>query len=261
MSKILPEGVKFDKGKILPDLVLGDFMAALEQVVFCGTFGAIKYEPKNFQTLRDGERRYAEAAFRHYTKRKKGELFDPESGELHQAHELWCRTAELYFYLKEHEGDEYELTIRDATSGMYYGLLEWQHEPHWWPEHAGRQAIWYLMDEGTIGMRIDKRLVVTADADEFVEVDLAAPTFPTAADEKEFARSVTTEYPFPRPWVVQRLDARGFFDYIGPDIAASWVGLDDARRWPTEGDASRWLLKYPRAGSIAVVHKPVREIL
>ncbi len=39
-------GIKHDAGKILPDLVLGDFMPALELAVFAGTFGAMKYAKK-----------------------------------------------------------------------------------------------------------------------------------------------------------------------------------------------------------------------
>ena len=162
-------GLKYDHGKPLPDLVLGDFMAALEQPVFAGTFGAFKYEPKNFQKLEDGERRYAEAQFRHYMKRKKGELFDTESGELHAAHELWCKIAELYFWLIENEHRTWQKSISRSDGLFHHPTLDefgcdWQREPFWYDEEDARKIIWALAAEqkGELDIHVNVREVAIA---------------------------------------------------------------------------------------------------
>lgn len=150
---------KYDKGKPRPDLVIGDFMLALQHMVNVGSYGAFKYDPKNFQKLPDGEERYADAGLRHYIKRKLGEIFDTETGEFHLAHEIWDKVAELYFYLKEREDIEYVLTIRHP-SGDYldYDLIWYsESEPIWWDEESGRRAIWAMMADGATELKIDKR--------------------------------------------------------------------------------------------------------
>lgn len=166
-------GIKYDGNKALPDLVLGDFMIALEQAVFAGTFGAFKYEPKNFQQLEGGEQRYAEAAFRHYMARKKGEEFDSESGELHDAHELWCRIATLYFKLRD-DTRVFEKAISRAD-GKYLGYdLEWHESPTWWEEVPARQAIWRLAGEqkGELDLQVIVREVPTTFEAEVFTADI-----------------------------------------------------------------------------------------
>lgn len=155
-------GVKYDEGKPRPDLVLGDFMIALEHPVFVGTFGAYKYEARNFHTLEGGEERYAEAGMRHYMERKKGaitgdikHLFDAESGELHIAHEIWDKVAELFFWLKENGHRRFQKAVSSEINGarLYYHPVEddfgshWDEEPFWYNEADARQIIWHLARE------------------------------------------------------------------------------------------------------------------
>jgi hypothetical protein len=190
-------GIKYDAGKPLPDLVLGDFMAALEQAVFAGTFGAAKYEPKNFQQLENGETRYAEAAFRHYIARKKGELHDIESGEFHHAHELWCRIAELYFWLIANQGREFEKAI-SRSDGLYHhpSLDEfdqpWASEPFWYSEHDARQIVWALAQEqkGELDIHVTVREI--KDYEDLVEVPVVDLHFSTQAECDDFVKRVSS---------------------------------------------------------------------
>lgn len=163
------EAVKHDKGKPRPDLVLGDFMPALEHVVFVGTFGCHKYAARNFQALPNGEERYAEAAMRHYMlRRARGEIFDRETGEYHLAHEIWDKIAELYFYLKERPHAEYEATIRSRGSDLYYHPAgDWAREPFWFSEEEARQVIWHLASEGVRDLDVEKVPVEEAIQAEF----------------------------------------------------------------------------------------------
>lgn len=97
-------GAKLDAGKLLADLVLGDFAHALEAVIEVGTVGARKYTESGWVSVPDGIRRYGNARQRHYLKRKKGELIDPDTQCLHLAQEAWNVLAEL------------ELTLRAAAA-------------------------------------------------------------------------------------------------------------------------------------------------
>jgi hypothetical protein len=94
-------GSKLDAGKLMADLVIGDFSNALTAVAEVGTFGAMKYTPKGWETVPNGAQRYADAGIRHYLKRKSGELIDADSGLLHKAHEAWNHLAELELMIKE----------------------------------------------------------------------------------------------------------------------------------------------------------------
>lgn len=96
-------GAKLDAGKLLPDLVLGDFARALTAVVEVGTFGAHKYSRSGWIHVPDGINRYGEAKQRHWLKEKAGEAYDPDSGLLHAAHEAWNALARLDLILRERE--------------------------------------------------------------------------------------------------------------------------------------------------------------
>ena len=96
-------GAKLDDGKLLPDLVLGDFARALTAVVEVGTFGARKYSRSGWIHVPDGINRYGEAKQRHWLKEKTGEAYDPDSGLLHAAHEAWNALARLDLILRKQE--------------------------------------------------------------------------------------------------------------------------------------------------------------
>lgn len=122
---------KFDRNKPLPALVLGEFMKQLREVVHVGTFGAVKYGPRNFSSLENGEERYAEAHGRHHMDRQCGDLFDRETGELHAAHEIWCKIAELYFWMQDRDvySQVTQFVIDKETAGYYDQNGDLQDDP------------------------------------------------------------------------------------------------------------------------------------
>ncbi len=94
-------GAKLDAGKPRLDDLLGQFAHALEAVLEVGEFGAHKYTLGGFLHVPDAPRRYANAAKRHWLKRKLGEERAPDSGMLHLAHEAWNKLAELETTIRE----------------------------------------------------------------------------------------------------------------------------------------------------------------
>jgi len=88
-------GAKLDLGKLRPGLVLGDFSNALTEVVRVGTFGAEKYSDHGWLEVPNGIERYSDAEMRHLLKRQQGELVDPDSLLLHDAHKAWNALAVL----------------------------------------------------------------------------------------------------------------------------------------------------------------------
>lgn len=113
-------GAKLDDGKLLPDLVLGDFARALTAVVEVGTFGARKYSRSGWINVPDGINRYAEAKQRHWLKEKTGEAYDPDSGLLHAAHEAWNALARLDLMLRERERGGFIGSISPSYVGTAY---------------------------------------------------------------------------------------------------------------------------------------------
>jgi predicted GNAT superfamily acetyltransferase len=78
-------GKKFDQTKIRWDLLP---LNPIRQVVEVLTFGAKKYEPNNWQNVKDGINRYYGATLRHITDWREGEKLDQESGIHHLAHAI-----------------------------------------------------------------------------------------------------------------------------------------------------------------------------
>jgi hypothetical protein len=93
-------GAKLDNGKARPGLVFNSMHNALLAVAQVGTFGAVKYTDDGWLHVLNGISRYSDACDRHRLY-KAEELFDKDSGLLHQAHLAWNALAEL------------ELTIRN----------------------------------------------------------------------------------------------------------------------------------------------------
>jgi hypothetical protein len=88
-------GAKLDSGKNRLDLVLGSFCRALDEVGWIGTNGANKYTDNGWLEVPNGIERYSSAMLRHYLKMKKGEMYDPDSGQLHYSHMAWNALAVL----------------------------------------------------------------------------------------------------------------------------------------------------------------------
>lgn len=91
-----PEGKKFDDGKLRWDLMPWD---ALEKVCEVITYGAKKYGDNNWQMV--ARERYFAAGMRHRVQRNRGELYDKESGLLHQAHACCNDLFELHKELED----------------------------------------------------------------------------------------------------------------------------------------------------------------
>lgn len=96
-------GAKVDAGKVRMHLITGGMARAITAVARIGTFGAAKYSDNGWITVPDGFRRYEDAQQRHAASRHMGEINDPESHELHLAHEAWNALAKLDLYLREQE--------------------------------------------------------------------------------------------------------------------------------------------------------------
>lgn len=77
------QGAKADAGKprwsLLPWRAMRDVVAVLE-------YGARKYAPDNWRTVRPFQERYGDALLRHVVAYAEGEERDPESGLPHLAH-------------------------------------------------------------------------------------------------------------------------------------------------------------------------------
>lgn len=83
----LPNGVKFDSGKLRYGLLPED---ALKEVVQVLTNGATKYSPGNWRFVEDAKERYFDAAQRHIWSWKSGELLDEEFKTHHLAGAICC---------------------------------------------------------------------------------------------------------------------------------------------------------------------------
>ncbi|MEN9730338.1 MAG: Ralstonia phage [Bacteroidota bacterium] len=68
-------GIKDDKGKIRPSLILQDMAEAIFELIKLAEFGASKYEAKSWMAVENAETRYMEALQRHLML----ELFKPGS--------------------------------------------------------------------------------------------------------------------------------------------------------------------------------------
>lgn len=88
-------GAKLDDGKPFVDDILAGFSRALMCVCKVGTFGAKKYSLNGWKEVKDGIRRYRNAAGRHRLYRQQGEIYDKDSGMKHEWHEAWNILAAL----------------------------------------------------------------------------------------------------------------------------------------------------------------------
>jgi hypothetical protein len=95
-------GSKLDHGKVKVRLLFNDFPRALLAVSRIATFGANKYTEHGWLEVSNGIERYDDAKDRHILYGAIDPL-DPDSGELHAAHEAWNALAKLELILREQE--------------------------------------------------------------------------------------------------------------------------------------------------------------
>ena len=94
-------GMKFDDDKLDWSLLP---LEPIEEVIKVLMFGAKKYAPDNWKHVDNADTRYYNAAMRHITSGKKGEMYDPETGKFHTAHAICCLLFKLY---KEIENEKH----------------------------------------------------------------------------------------------------------------------------------------------------------
>lgn len=102
-------GAKLDAGKVRPSLVLGGFARALLAVSRIGTGGAAKYTDNGWMEVPNGLERYDDAKLRHWLYEKTGVECDPDTNELHAAHEAWNALARLDLILRAKEAKAVKL--------------------------------------------------------------------------------------------------------------------------------------------------------
>lgn len=96
-------GKKYDTGKPMVGTLTDVFSRALMVVGACIEFGTHKYpNPKNWQLVDNGIKRYRDAMIRHLLKYNAGIEKDEETELPHLAHMCWNALAMCELYLKEH---------------------------------------------------------------------------------------------------------------------------------------------------------------
>lgn len=95
-------GAKLDSGKEPMTLILHAMPRALLAVGRVGAYGANKYSEGGWKHVKDGQRRYTDAMFRHMLSEGL-ETYDAESGLLHAAQVAWNALARLELMLQEEE--------------------------------------------------------------------------------------------------------------------------------------------------------------
>lgn len=94
-------GAKFDAGKLLFRPLMRGLALPLRAVAAVLTYGAQKYAEDSWQHVPDAKKRYEDAYYRHINARESGEVYDPESGLPHRAHELCNIMFLLWFDIKD----------------------------------------------------------------------------------------------------------------------------------------------------------------
>ena len=99
-------GKKYDNGKPMAGTLTDVFSRALMAVGACIEFGTHKYpDPKNWQLVDNGIKRYRDAMVRHLLKYNAGIDKDEETGLPHLAHMAWNALAILELYMQEHKDE------------------------------------------------------------------------------------------------------------------------------------------------------------
>lgn len=99
-------GKKYDNGKPMVGTLTDVFSRALMAVGACIEYGTHKYpNPKNWQLVDNGIKRYRDAMVRHLLKYNAGIDKDEETGLPHLAHMCWNALAILELYMQEHKDE------------------------------------------------------------------------------------------------------------------------------------------------------------
>lgn len=99
-------GKKYDNGKPMAGTLTDVFSRALMAVGACIEFGTHKYpDPKNWQLVDNGIKRYRDAMVRHLLKYNAGIDKDEETKLPHLAHMAWNALAILELYMQEHKDE------------------------------------------------------------------------------------------------------------------------------------------------------------
>lgn len=99
-------GKKYDNGKPMVGTLTDVFSRALMAVGACIEYGTHKYpDPKNWQLVDNGIKRYRDAMVRHLLKYNAGIDRDEETGLPHLAHMCWNALAILELYMQEHKDE------------------------------------------------------------------------------------------------------------------------------------------------------------
>lgn len=99
-------GKKYDSGKPMVGTLTDVFSRALMAVGACIEYGTHKYpNPKNWQLVDDGIKRYRDAMIRHLLKYNAGIDKDEETKLPHLAHMAWNALAILELYMQEHKDE------------------------------------------------------------------------------------------------------------------------------------------------------------
>lgn len=99
-------GKKYDNGKPMVGTLTDVFSRALMVVGACIEYGTHKYpDPKNWQLVDNGIKRYRDAMLRHLLKYNAGIDKDEETKLPHLAHMAWNALAILELYMQEHKNE------------------------------------------------------------------------------------------------------------------------------------------------------------
>ena len=99
-------GKKYDNGKPMVGTLTDVFSRALMAVGACIEYGTHKYpDPKNWQLVDNGIKRYRDAMIRHLLKYNAGIDKDEETKLPHLAHMAWNALAILELYMQEHKDE------------------------------------------------------------------------------------------------------------------------------------------------------------
>lgn len=99
-------GKKYDNGKPMAGTLTDVFSRALMAVGACIEYGTHKYpDPKNWQLVDNGIKRYRDAMIRHLLKYNAGIDKDEETKLPHLAHMAWNALAILELYMQEYKDE------------------------------------------------------------------------------------------------------------------------------------------------------------